>query len=42
MNGALNALALHVGAPGSGVSAADWQLAVRALWEAQFSRKTGL
>jgi hypothetical protein len=36
MNGALNAFALHAGAPGSGVSVADWQHAVKALWEAQF------
>jgi AcrR family transcriptional regulator len=37
MNGALNALALHAGAPQSGISAQDWQRAVHALWEAQFS-----
>jgi AcrR family transcriptional regulator len=38
MNGALNALALHAGAPNSSVSADDWQRAVKALWGAQFSR----
>jgi AcrR family transcriptional regulator len=37
MNGALNALALHAGAPQSGISTQDWQRAVHALWEAQFS-----
>jgi AcrR family transcriptional regulator len=41
MNGALNALALHAGAPGSGVSTAEWQRAVKALWEAQFSSQIG-
>jgi AcrR family transcriptional regulator len=38
INGALNALALHAGAPQSGISTQDWQRAVHALWEAQFSR----
>ena len=33
-NGALNALALRVGAPGSTVSSREWQTAVRALWGA--------
>lgn len=33
-NGALNALALRVGAPGSVVSSREWQKAVRALWAA--------
>jgi AcrR family transcriptional regulator len=37
MNGALNALALHAGAPQSSISTQDWQRAVHALWEAQFS-----
>jgi AcrR family transcriptional regulator len=37
INGALNALALHAGAPQSGISTQDWERAVHALWEAQFS-----
>jgi hypothetical protein len=41
MNGALNALAFHARAPDSGISTADWQRAVKAVWEAQFSRKIG-
>jgi AcrR family transcriptional regulator len=36
MNGALNALALQVGAPQADVKAEDWQQAVRALWQVQF------
>jgi AcrR family transcriptional regulator len=42
MNGALNALALHAGAPDSGVKEADWQAAVRALWDVQFSSQIDL
>jgi AcrR family transcriptional regulator len=41
MNGALNALALHAGAPGSSVSTAEWQRAVKALWKVQFSSQIG-
>ncbi len=41
MNGALNALALHAGAPNSCVSTLQWQCAVKALWEAQFSSQIG-
>ena len=37
-NGALNALALRVGAPGSKVSSREWQKAVRALWGAFAAR----
>jgi AcrR family transcriptional regulator len=38
MNGALNALALQVGAPEADVNEEDWQQAVKALWQAQFSK----
>ncbi len=34
MNGALNALALRVNAPGAAVAAREWRRAVRALWRA--------
>jgi AcrR family transcriptional regulator len=36
MNGALNALALQVGAPNADIPEDDWQQAVRALWQMQF------
>jgi AcrR family transcriptional regulator len=38
MNGALNALALQVGAPEADVNEEGWQQAVKALWQAQFSK----